>query len=125
MSSNAESLAAAVTARREELDRTQLDVWQAGGPSNTTLTEIENGRLKTLTRTTARRLDIGLRWVPGSARVVWNGGEPTPFPELNSRYEELEAEIRKADLNPETKAYILRVLEEQEERRANGERGTA
>lgn len=79
MSSTAQRFGEVVLARRRELDLSQLDVWQAGGPSNTTLTEIENGRVHTLTRTTARKLDAGLHWEPGSARRVWDGGEPIPL----------------------------------------------
>lgn len=81
MSTNAEHLARRVLARRHELDMSQLDVWQAGGPSNTTLTKIENGEMEALARTTARKLDTGLRWEPGSARRVFEGGEPTPLRE--------------------------------------------
>lgn len=79
MSSNpAERLAAAVIERREELDMTQMDAWNAGGPSNTTLTQIENGRLESLTSATARKLDKALRWKQGSAKAVWAGGAATP-----------------------------------------------
>lgn len=94
MSSNADRLAAAVRGRRLDLDRTQLDVWQAGGPSNTTLTRVENSEIETLTRTTARKLDKGLRWEEGSARRVWDGrGEPSPLPELGVDLESLLAEL--------------------------------
>lgn len=79
MSSTGQRLGQIVLARRTELDLSQMDVWQAGGPSNTTLTEVENGRLERLTRTTAKRLDTGLKWEPGSARTVWDGGDPTPL----------------------------------------------
>lgn len=80
MSANAERFGRIALERREELDLTQMDVWQAGGPSNTTQTKIENGQLARLTRTTARKLDKGLQWVDGSARTTWNGGDPTPLP---------------------------------------------
>lgn len=80
MSANAERFAQIVRERREHLDLTQLDVWQAGGPSNTTLTRIENGQVDVLTRTTARKLDAGLRWEPGSAKATWAGGDPVPLP---------------------------------------------
>lgn len=97
MSSNSQRLGEYVLARRAALDVTQLDVWQAGGPSNTTLSDIENGRLENLTRTTARKLDQGLGWVPGSARSVWDGGEPLaidPEPESGAATNaELEARV--------------------------------
>jgi len=77
--SPARRLAEAVLKRRADLDLTQLDVWQAGGPSNTTLTKIENAEIDSLARVTARRLDKGLQWAPGSARAVFEKGEePAP-----------------------------------------------
>lgn len=124
MSTNAEHLARHVRARRDELELSQLDVWQAGGPSNTTLTEIENGRLHNLTRTTARKLDIGLQWETGSARRAWEGGEPTPVlrpggrPMSSKDSAWLREQIFGADAVPqETKEELLHVLEEQERRR--------
>lgn len=68
MSSNAQRFGEYVKARRLELDLNQLEVSAAGGPSNSMLTTIENGRLGELTRATARKLDKGLQWEPGSAR---------------------------------------------------------
>jgi transcriptional regulator with XRE-family HTH domain len=79
MSSNAQRFGEIVKGRRERLDLTQLDVWQHGGPSNTTLTKIENGDAETLPRSTARKLDAALLWEPGSARDAWDGGEPRPL----------------------------------------------
>lgn len=76
-----ELLAAVVKQRRADLAMNQMEVWRAGGPSNTTLTEIENGRLEILTPATARKLDKGLQWQPGSAMNVWRtGGPPTALP---------------------------------------------
>lgn len=77
--SPAERLGRFVRERRAELDLTQLEVAGQGGPSNSKLTEIENSRLASLQRQTARKLDAGLKWEPGSARRTWNGGEPTPL----------------------------------------------
>lgn len=65
-----------VRARRHELDRTQLDVAAAGGPSNSTLTSLEKGEDRPVSRTTLNRLDVGLDWMPGSAKAVLEGGEP-------------------------------------------------
>lgn len=116
MSSKARRLAKAVLARRKELDVSQLDVWQAGGPSNTKLTEIENGRTENLTRVTARRLDTGLQWEPGSAKRVWEGGEPTPListrvPPADARLlrEQIEAA---AEIDDRTREELLRILDE-------------
>lgn len=107
MSSNAARLAAAVRARREELELSQLDVWQGGGPSNTTLTEIENGRTASLTRTTARKLDAALQWEPGSAKAVWSGGQPAPVGATQIPPDVLED---LAKVRPESRAYILERL---------------
>lgn len=113
MSTKGEHLAEAVRQRREELDLTQLDVWLSGGPSNSTLTEIENARIETLTRTTARKLDAALHWEAGSAKRVWEGGEPTPLlpgiPSADSKI--LREQIEAADLEPEKKAALLKVLD--------------
>lgn len=96
--SSSEHLAHHVLARRKKLDVNQLDVSAAGGPSNTKLTEIENGRLAELTSQTAKKLDKGLKWEPGSARRVWEGGEPTPLlpdvrPDLSAKFRRLLAEM--------------------------------
>lgn len=77
MSSESIRLAEAVLHRRIELALSQLEVAAAGGPSNTKLTEIENGRLESLTPATAKKLDKGLQWAAGSAMTVWRGGEAT------------------------------------------------
>lgn len=122
MSTNAENLARHVKARRLELDLNQIEVWQAGGPSNTTLTEIENGRLTNLTRTTARKLDAALRWEAGSARRVWEGGEPTTVlgPGISSKDSAwLRQQIFGAEGVPqETREELLGILEERERRGA-------
>lgn len=113
MSTNAERLAQRVRARRDELDLSQLDVWQAGGPSNTTLTEIENGRTERLTRTTARKLDAGLQWEPGSAKRIWEGGEPRPLgpSPVGDDLDDLRRRVEDAAfLSPEDKAEILAKL---------------
>lgn len=75
MSTNtpAERLAEAVKARREQLHMNQLQVQDAGGPSNTLQTAIENGRLSNLTPRTARKVDAGLMWEKGSAMRIWEG----------------------------------------------------
>ena len=60
-------LAEAVIARRTYLGLSQVQVWQAGGPSNSTLTDIEKARATTLEYGTLRKLDVGLSWGRGTA----------------------------------------------------------
>lgn len=103
-----------VLARRRELEMTQLEVWQAGGPSNTTLTKIENGLQQSMTRKTARALDVGLQWEPGSAKRTWEGGEPTPLlpgvaPENSARLRRI---ILESDIEPAKREELLRVLDD-------------
>lgn len=102
-----------VKARRLELDLNQLEVWHAGGPSNTTQTAIENGHLESLQRSTARKIDAGLQWAKGSARAVWEGGEPTPLvPGLSSKDSRwLRERILEADLGPTEREALLRVID--------------
>lgn len=103
MPANAERLGAAVRQRRIELEMSQLDVWQNGGPSNTTLTDIENDRTTNLTRTTAKKLDRGLTWPEGTARRIWDGDQETG--------PTLREQVAAADLSDEAKAQILAVLD--------------
>ena len=68
-----------VLQRREQLGLSQIDVWNKRGPSNSTLTVIENGRMADLTPATAKKLDNGLDWRSGSALALWRDGTtPTP-----------------------------------------------
>lgn len=125
MSSKAQRLAAAVKARRDQLELSQIDVWQAGGPSNTTLTNIENGHMSALNRKTAAKLDKGLRWVAGSARRVFDlGADPEPLPDLGDLSDLLD-QVEQSGLSEETKAHIIRALEAQaaEAGRDRGVRG--
>lgn len=100
----------------------QLDVWQLGGPSNTTLTEIENGRVEKLTPRTARKLDAGLLWEPGSARNVWNGGEPVDARGQQQEYHHLgvawlREQIDQAEIPAALRSRLLDVLGSTEGRR--------
>jgi hypothetical protein len=110
----ARRLGAAVLARRQELEMSQIEIHLNGGPSNTKLTEIENGRLDPLTNQMARKLDLGLDWERGSARRVWNGGDPVPLlqgmPRKSSAV--LRRQILEADLEPDKREALLRVLED-------------
>lgn len=116
MSTNAERLAAAVKARRAELDLSQIEVWQSGGPSNTTLTKVENAEIETLTRTTAKRLDAGLLWAPGSAKAVFERGEqPQPANEQGLGTRDIawiREQIGLADVDENTRERLLRVIDE-------------
>ena len=112
MSTEGERLGRYVLARRDELDLTQIDVWHAGGPSNTSLTKIEGGLLESLSRATARKLDRGLQWEPGSAKVIWAGGEPTKVlagvdPDLSARARKI---VEDMDIDEEVRDVILRGL---------------
>jgi transcriptional regulator with XRE-family HTH domain len=64
--------------RRARLGLTRFEVRDAGGPSDTTLGNIENGTLgRAPSPATLKKLDRGLRWVKGSAADVLAGGEAT------------------------------------------------
>lgn len=47
-----------------------------GGPSSTTMSQIEHGNLDKPAPATLRKLDTGLDWESGSARRTLHGGEP-------------------------------------------------
>lgn len=79
MNEDLPNLATHVRARRAHKDWTQLDVYNQGGPSNSTLTAVEDARPPGPSRSTLRKLDVGLQWESGSARRVLEGGEPTPL----------------------------------------------
>lgn len=126
MSSNAERFGLIVRTRREHLDLNQLEVGDAGGPSNTKLTEIENGRLGDLSPNIAKKLDKGLKWEPGSARRAWLGGEPVA---LEAVYEpslqDAIAEVQASGISEATKRYIIEGLKARQANRATeaGETG--
>jgi transcriptional regulator with XRE-family HTH domain len=68
--------------RRDELGLTQEEVEENGGPTDTTLGKIENVEWTPGNRKiTLRKLDVGLKWEPGSAKRTLNGGDPTPIPD--------------------------------------------
>lgn len=62
--------------RRTELRMTQLDVQKAGGPSDTKVREIENGRAGTLSTSKRRDLERALHWLPGTVDKILDGGTP-------------------------------------------------
>lgn len=117
----ADRLKAAVLHRREdELDMSQMEVWAAGGPSNTTLTNIENARLPLPSRASLKKLDVGLQWEDGSAKRVLAGGEPTPLDmtPLQQLRRHIEASTA---ISEETRAAMLAAVDADErERRRTG-----
>lgn len=80
MSDDLQRFARIVRARREELGLRQDQMRDAGGPSTTTMTKVENAA-DAPSRVTLRKLDAALRWEPGSAARALDGGEPTPLGE--------------------------------------------
>ncbi|ANA85505.1 hypothetical protein PBI_BLUEBERRY_43 [Gordonia phage Blueberry] len=78
MTKNVARLGTYLVERRRQLGLSQLDVWKAGGPSNSTLTGIENGTAPKVSPSTMRKLDAALQWEEGSANRTLEGGEPTP-----------------------------------------------
>lgn len=55
-------------ARREKFGLSQLDLGVLGGPSNSTLTQIESARGPVPSASTLKKLDRALGWPPGTAR---------------------------------------------------------
>lgn len=74
-------LGMAVKSRRQQMGYTQQDVTRDGGPSDTTQTGIELGTASGVSPATLRKLDTALRWQPGSAKAVMDGGDPTVLDE--------------------------------------------
>lgn len=74
-------LGIAVKNRRQQMGYTQQDVTRDGGPSDTTQTGIELGTATGVSSATLRKLDTALRWQPGSAKAVMDGGDPTVIDE--------------------------------------------
>lgn len=84
--------------RDEQLGFTQLDVHGRGGPSNSTLTKIENGEPPKPTAATLKKLDYALDWEPGSAVSALKGGEPTPLTYVTQP--DREPESRRTNASP-------------------------
>lgn len=74
MSADAKLLGQFVKARREELGLSQQEVADAGGPSDTTMSKLENGLTDTVSNRTLKRLDSALGWEAGSARAAYVTG---------------------------------------------------
>jgi hypothetical protein len=84
MSANPQRYAARVLARYQELGlTTDAKISAAKGVSTSTLTAYRNARdkgehLPEPRDDTFGKIDESCRWKPGSARTLWEGGEPTP-----------------------------------------------
>jgi transcriptional regulator with XRE-family HTH domain len=68
-------LGAAVKAQRTRRGLTQIQVWEAGGPANSTLTAIESAEQPTIAPATLRKLDHGLGWGEGTSLAVLRGDD--------------------------------------------------
>lgn len=66
-----------VRARREELDMLQDEFSVRYGVSTSTLQAIEMAKQPGYRRETLQKLEVGLRWAPGSVKAILAGGEPT------------------------------------------------
>lgn len=78
MSLEGERFCDAVMSRAMELGRrTDALLAAAGGPSTTTMTKLRQGDYRPR-HDTMEKFDTALKWEPGSAWRVWNGGAPTP-----------------------------------------------
>lgn len=82
MSSDGEAwahLGSAIEKRIIELNLTQAEVQQRGGPSPAKVREIVNGRSSTLSPSKRRDLERALDWKHGSIDITLAGGEPQPM----------------------------------------------
>lgn len=88
-----ERLGRTVRERRLALGLTQDQVTEAGGPSDKRQTKIENATPPAPSITTLAKLDVALRWNPGSAAAVLNGGTPIPSEARTLTEEDLERRV--------------------------------
>lgn len=79
-------LADAVTTRRRALGLTRIGLHDAGGPSDSTMSRIENptGSTTYPRPSTLDRLDNALRWKPGSAAGCLDLRDPLPLEDAES-----------------------------------------
>lgn len=117
MSSKLKRLGRYVLARRESLGLTQGQVAERGGPSDTTLTKIENGTGPLPSKVTLKRLDKALEWEPGGAHQILEGGEPGIARPVTSRDVGIDPELNRQDDAP-PESYSNRILREAEESQA-------
>lgn len=74
-------LSAAVETRQQELRDTWTAISHRGQIPLETLRRARLGK-RPLTEENLRRLEMGLRWAPGSADAVLDGGDPAPLPSV-------------------------------------------
>jgi transcriptional regulator with XRE-family HTH domain len=72
-------LGEAVRARRAQLGMTQHDVEQAGGPSDVTLSQIEQGTPRSYQQRTRITLERALQWKPGAVEAILAGEDPAAW----------------------------------------------
>ena len=72
-------LGEAVRARRTQLGLTQHDVEQAGGPSDVTLSAIEQGVPRSYQQRTMVTLERALQWKPGAVAAILAGEDPAAW----------------------------------------------
>lgn len=77
--------------RRDELGLTQMQIGDLGGPSAPTIRKIEEGDAAISTHT-LNKLDVPLRWLPGSAARTYAGGSPVAH-EINTPAGQPDASI--------------------------------
>lgn len=95
-------LGEAVKKRRERLGLTQDDLRGLGGPSNTTVSQIEQGAAETVSPLVQRKLDASLSWEAGTARALLEGGtdqaeETDPLADLWNRVGALERRVARLE----------------------------
>ena len=115
-------LAHAVKDRRRNLGLTQVEVWHAGGPSNSTLTAIESGTQPRFSRSTLRKLDDGLQWERGTAASILADAEPAL---VTGGGAVTAASNALADVPTSTLAEIVRAAMDELQRRLRAETGTS
>lgn len=95
------ALGRAVRERREFLRYTQDDVPRHGGPSNTKVSELEQGKSSTVSNAVLRKLDKALQWEDGTAAAILAGGEApadgNPFADVWDRITALEARVERLE----------------------------
>lgn len=115
-----EKLAGAVKNRRRELGLTQLEVWQAGGPSNSTLTAIESAAQASISRSTLRKLDTGLQWDHGTSASILAAAEPAFIAAASADSEIMAIHGPLSDVPTATLAEIVRAGMDELRRRIVG-----
>jgi hypothetical protein len=82
-----------ILARMYELDLNNETVARAGGPSTTKMSGIRKAGPKPPRADIFRKLDVALKWRPGSARRVAGGGLPSPVESTPRSVDEVLAAV--------------------------------